>query len=182
MNLSALQFAQHRLAEDVAETLTATGLPASQLCLEITETVLMSDTVGTVTTLDELHDLGVAVAIDDFGTGYSSLSYLKRFAIDVVKLDRTFIEGLVTDAVDVEIASAVIRLTEALHMSTVAEGVETDSQRQMLVKLGCPFIQGYLTSRPLAAADFLEFWASTYPEAPAPSPTAQVERDQRRAS
>ncbi len=182
VNLSALQFAQHRLAEDVAETLTTTGLPASQLCLEITETVLMSDTVGTVTTLDALHDLGVAVAIDDFGTGYSSLSYLKRFAIDVVKLDRTFIEGLVTDAVDVEIASAVIRLTEALHMSTVAEGVETDSQRQMLVQLGCPFIQGYLTSRPLAAADFLEFWASTYPEKPAPTVERHLDRDQRRAS
>jgi EAL domain-containing protein (putative c-di-GMP-specific phosphodiesterase class I) len=176
VNLSALQFAQHRLAEDVAETLTSSGLPASQLCLEITETVLMSDTVGTVSTLNELHDLGVAVAIDDFGTGYSSLSYLKRFPIDVVKLDRAFIEGLVTDAVDVEIASAVIRLTEALHMSTVAEGVETDSQRQMLVKLGCPFIQGYLTSRPLPAADFLEFWASTYPpEIPAP-PLLEPER------
>jgi diguanylate cyclase (GGDEF)-like protein/PAS domain S-box-containing protein len=171
VNLSALQFAQHRLAEDVAETLAATGLPASQLCLEITETVLMSDTIGTVTTLNALHDLGVAVAIDDFGTGYSSLSYLKRFPIDVVKLDRTFIEGLVTDDVDVEIASAVIRLTEALHMSTVAEGVETDSQRQMLVKLGCPFIQGYLTSRPLPAADFLEFWAGTYPQVPVPPVT-----------
>ncbi len=165
VNLSALQFAQHRLADDVAETLASTGLPARQLCLEITETVLMSDTVGTLSTLDALHELGVAVAIDDFGTGYSSLSYLKRFAIDVVKLDRTFIEGLVTDAVDVEIASAVIRLADALHMSTVAEGVETESQRQMLVQLGCPLIQGYLTSRPLPAADFLKFWAGTYPEA-----------------
>jgi diguanylate cyclase (GGDEF)-like protein/PAS domain S-box-containing protein len=161
VNLSALQFAQHRLAEDVAETLETTGLPAAQLCLEITETVLMSDTVGTLSTLNELHDLGVSVAIDDFGTGYSSLSYLKRFAIDVVKLDRTFIEGLVTDAVDVQIASAVIRLAEALRMSTVAEGVETESQRQMLVQLGCPLIQGYLMSRPLPAADFVEFWTRT---------------------
>jgi EAL domain-containing protein (putative c-di-GMP-specific phosphodiesterase class I) len=144
--------------------------------------VLMSDTIGTVTTLNALHDLGVAVAIDDFGTGYSSLSYLKRFAIDVVKLDRTFIEGLVTDAVDVEIASAVIKLTEALHMSTVAEGVETDSQRQMLVQLGCPFIQGYLTSRPLPAADFLEFWASTYPQAPVPPIKLLPDPDQSRAS
>jgi diguanylate cyclase (GGDEF)-like protein/PAS domain S-box-containing protein len=180
VNLSALQFAQHKLAEDVAETLTATGLPASQLCLEITETVLMSDTIGTVTTLNALHDLGVAVAIDDFGTGYSSLSYLKRFAIDVVKLDRAFIEGLVTDEVDMAIAGAVIKLTEALHMTTVAEGVETDSQRQMLVQLGCPFIQGYLTSRPLPAADFLEFWASTYPEAPVPPVTRLPDADQRR--
>ena len=163
VNLSALQFAQHRLAEDVADTLTQTGLPPSQLCLEITETVMMSDTIGSVATLNALHDLGVAVAIDDFGTGYSSLSYLKRFPIDVVKLDRTFIEGLVTDAVDVEIASAVIRLAEALQMSTVAEGVETDNQRRMLVKLGCPLIQGYLMSVPLAADDFLAFWTRTLP-------------------
>jgi diguanylate cyclase (GGDEF)-like protein/PAS domain S-box-containing protein len=182
VNLSALQFAQHRLAEEVAETLTATGLPASQLCLEITETVLMSDTIGTLATLNALHELGVAVAIDDFGTGYSSLSYLKRFAIDVVKLDRTFIEGLVTDAVDVHIASAVIRLTEALHMTTVAEGVETDSQRQMLVTLGCPFIQGYLTSRPLPAADFLDFWTSTYAPAPVPPVELLPGDDRRQAS
>lgn len=162
VNLSALQFAQHRLAEEVAETLRSTGLPASQLCLEITETVLMSDTSSTQSTLDALHALGVSVAIDDFGTGYSSLSYLKRFAIDVVKLDRTFIEGLVTDPVDAEIASAVIRLSAALGISTVAEGVETDSQRQMLAALGCPLIQGYLTARPLPAPDFLTFWDGSY--------------------
>jgi diguanylate cyclase (GGDEF)-like protein/PAS domain S-box-containing protein len=174
VNLSALQFAQHRLAEDVAETLRSTGLPARQLCLEITETVLMSDTVGTLSTLNDLHELGVSVAIDDFGTGYSSLSYLKRFAIDVVKLDRTFIEGLVTDPVDVQIASAVIRLAEALKMSTVAEGVETDSQRQMLVQLGCPLIQGYLTSRPLPAADFVDFWTGANP-AIDPSPPVELD-------
>ncbi len=160
VNLSALQFAQHRLPEDVAATLESTGLPASQLCLEITETVLMTDTATTRATLDALHDLGVRVAIDDFGTGYSSLSYLKKFAIDVVKLDRTFIEGLVTDPVDAEIASAVIRLSGALGIRTVAEGVETDSQRRMLVQLGCPLMQGYLTSRPLPADDFAAFWDS----------------------
>ena len=158
VNLSALQFAQHRLPEDVAATLEATGLPASQLTLEITETVLMTDTATTRATLDALHDLGVRVAIDDFGTGYSSLSYLKKFAIDVVKLDRTFIEGLVTDPVDAEIASAVIRLSGALGIRTVAEGVETDSQRRMLVQLGCPLMQGYLTARPLPATDFVAFW------------------------
>ena len=158
VNLSALQFAQHRLPEDVAVTLASTGLPASQLCLEITETVLMTDTSSTRATLEALHKLGVRVAIDDFGTGYSSLSYLKKFSIDVVKLDRTFIEGLVTDPVDAEIASAVIRLSAALDIRTVAEGVETDSQRRMLVQLGCPLMQGYLTSRPLPPADFATFW------------------------
>ncbi len=158
VNLSALQFAQHRLPEDVAATLESTGLPASQLTLEITETVLMTDTSSTRETLDALHELGVRVAIDDFGTGYSSLSYLKKFAIDVVKLDRTFIEGLVTDPVDREIASAVIRMSSALGIRIVAEGVETDSQRRMLVQLGCPLMQGFLTARPLPADDFRAFW------------------------
>ena len=87
-----------------------------------------------------------------------ALSYLKKFAIDVVKLDRTFIEGLVTDPVDAEIASAVIRLSGALGIRTVAEGVETDSQRRMLVQLGCPLMQGFLTARPLPPEDFLAFW------------------------
>jgi diguanylate cyclase (GGDEF)-like protein/PAS domain S-box-containing protein len=158
VNLSALQFSQHRLLEDVSNTLESTGLPASQLCLEITETVLMTDTSATKATLDALHGLGVRVAIDDFGTGYSSLSYLKRFPIDVVKLDRTFVQGVVSDAVDTEIAKAVVGLSKALKMTTVAEGVETDTQRQILVELGCPLMQGYLTARPLPADDFLEFW------------------------
>ncbi len=158
VNLSALQFAQHRLVEDVAATLRSTGLPAAQLCLEITETVLMTDTTITTATLDALHDLGVRVAIDDFGTGYSSLSYLKRFPVDVVKLDRAFIEGVVTDPVDTEIAGAVIRLAAALGMQAVAEGVETDTQRRMLVQLGCPLMQGYITARPLPPAEFLDFW------------------------
>ncbi|MGH3472475.1 MAG: putative bifunctional diguanylate cyclase/phosphodiesterase, partial [Nocardioidaceae bacterium] len=160
VNLSALQFAQHRLAEEVAEILDFTGLPPAQLCLEITETVLMGDTAGTQLTLDALHDLGVRVAIDDFGTGYSSLSYLKRFPIDVVKLDRSFVEGVVSDPVDAEIATAVLRLSDALNMRTIAEGVETEAQRQTLAAMGCPLIQGFLTSRPLKAADFLTFWES----------------------
>jgi diguanylate cyclase (GGDEF)-like protein len=164
VNLSALQFSQHRLLEDVSKTLKSTGLTASQLCLEITETVLMTDTTSTQATLDSLHALGVRVAIDDFGTGYSSLSYLKRFPIDVVKLDRTFVSGVVTDPVDTEIANAVIRLSKALKMTTVAEGVETETQRQMLVELDCPLMQGFLTARPLPADDFLNFWDSTYLE------------------
>ncbi|MGI8888134.1 MAG: putative bifunctional diguanylate cyclase/phosphodiesterase [Nocardioidaceae bacterium] len=160
VNLSALQFSQHRLTETVARILKTTGLPAQQLCLEITETVLMTETVATLATLESLHSLGVRVAIDDFGTGYSSLSYLKRFPIDVVKLDRTFIEGLVTDPVDAEIAGAVVRLSSALGMTTVAEGVETDAQRRMLVQLNCPLMQGYLTARPLTESDFEVFWTN----------------------
>ena len=172
VNLSALQFSQHRLPEDVAETLALTGLPASQLVLEITETVLMSDTLATQATLDALHDLGVRVAIDDFGTGYSALSYLKKFRLDLVKLDRSFIEGLVTDPVDAEIANAVIRLSSALGIRTVAEGVESEEQREMLVRMGCPYIQGYLTARPMPSEQFLAFWDShrVTPVVTAPAP------------
>jgi EAL domain-containing protein (putative c-di-GMP-specific phosphodiesterase class I) len=118
--------------------------------------------VGAV--LERLREVGVKLAIDDFGTGYSSLSYLKRFPIDVVKLDRTFVSGVVTDPVDTEIANAVIRLSKALKMTTVAEGVESETQRQMLVELGCPLMQGFLTARPLPADDFLNFWDSRYLE------------------
>ncbi len=162
VNLSALQFTQHRLPEDVAAVLETTGLSASQLCLEITETVLMNDTASTQATLDALHELGVSVAIDDFGTGYSSLSYLKRFTIDVVKLDRTFVEGLVTDPIDAQIASAVIQLTRAIGIRTIAEGVETENQRRMLVEMGCPLVQGFLTSPALTSPDFLDLWQRSH--------------------
>jgi diguanylate cyclase (GGDEF)-like protein/PAS domain S-box-containing protein len=158
VNLSALQFSQHRLAEEVAATLDETGLAPKQLCLEITESVLMSDTPSTLKSLDALRELGVRVAIDDFGTGYSALSYLKRFPIDVVKLDRSFIRGLDIDAADTEIVSAVIRLSAALGIRTVAEGVEEEAQRRLLAQLGCTLLQGYLIARPLAASDFLAFW------------------------
>jgi EAL domain-containing protein (putative c-di-GMP-specific phosphodiesterase class I) len=100
------------------------------------------------------------VAIDDFGTGYSALSYLKRFPIDVVKLDRSFIVGLDLDAADTEIVSAVVRLSAALGIKTVAEGVEEESQRQSLGAMGCSFVQGFLVARPMPAPDFLDFWVA----------------------
>jgi diguanylate cyclase (GGDEF)-like protein/PAS domain S-box-containing protein len=158
VNLSALQLAQHRLAEYVADTLARTGLPAQQLCVEITETALMHDTDATIVTLDSLHQLGVRVAIDDFGTGYSSLAYLKSFPIEVLKLDQSFTDGLGKDPVDTEIARAVIKMSAALGINLVAEGVETELQRRILQQMGCPLIQGYLVSRPLPAEAFYEFW------------------------
>jgi diguanylate cyclase (GGDEF)-like protein/PAS domain S-box-containing protein len=158
VNLSALQLAQHHLSEHVADTLAHTGLAASQLCVEITETALMQDTDATMATLDSLHQLGVRVAIDDFGTGYSSLAYLKTFPIEVVKLDKSFTDGLGTDPVDTEIARAVVRMSEALGIRTVAEGVETDMQRRILLQMGYPLIQGFLISRPVPAEQFFELW------------------------
>jgi diguanylate cyclase (GGDEF)-like protein/PAS domain S-box-containing protein len=173
VNLSAVQFSSPALADEVAAVLTATGLAPSQLCLEITESALMTDTTITLRTLHALRDLGVRVAIDDFGTGYSSLSYLKHLPVDVVKLDGSFTAGLDQDVVDAEIVGAVLRLSHALHIETVAEGVETSGQQRLLEEMGCPMMQGYLTSRPLTPEDFLEFWDRR--ESFAEGPVAEVE-------
>ncbi|MGH3318238.1 MAG: putative bifunctional diguanylate cyclase/phosphodiesterase [Nocardioidaceae bacterium] len=159
VNLSALQFSSPALADEVAACLAQSGLAPSQLCLEITESALMADTAITLLTVHALRDLGVRVAIDDFGTGYSSLSYLKHLPVDVVKLDGSFTAGLDQDAVDAEIVGAVLRLSHALGIQTVAEGVETAGQQRLLEEMGCPLIQGFITSRALTAEDFLEFWA-----------------------
>ncbi len=148
VNLSARQFSHPDLCARVAEVLDRVGLHPSRLTLEITETVLMEDTARTVASLQALRDLGVRLAIDDFGTGYSSLSYLKRFPVDVVKIDKSFVDGIATDTVDREIVAAVIRLADAVGMQTVAEGVEQPVQLERLQALGCSFAQGYLISRP----------------------------------
>jgi EAL domain-containing protein (putative c-di-GMP-specific phosphodiesterase class I) len=121
------------------------------LCIEITEGTLMAS--GSAEVLQRLHDLGVKVAIDDFGTGYSSLYYLKRFPVDVVKIDRSFVDGLGTDADDDAIVTAVLSLGHALGLRVVAEGVETEAQRDRLIGLGCDAGQGFLMSRPVPAAD-----------------------------
>jgi diguanylate cyclase (GGDEF)-like protein/PAS domain S-box-containing protein len=174
VNLSALQFSSPGLAEEVAECLDETGLSASQLCLEITESALMADTSTALRTLHALRELGVRVAIDDFGTGYSSLSYLKHLPVDIVKLDGSFTAGLDQDAVDAEIVGAVLRLSHALGIQTVAEGVETEGQQRKLGDMGCPLMQGYLTSRPLKPEDFLEFWGMRHTLVEAPVPEAEV--------
>ncbi|MCW2600855.1 MAG: hypothetical protein JWM02_2684 [Frankiales bacterium] len=148
VNLSARQFQQPDLCEQVAAVLERTGLDPSLLTLEITETVVMEDTEATLTTLRALKQLRVRLSIDDFGTGYSSLSYLKRFPVDAVKIDKSFVDGLDSGPVDREIVRAVIRLAAAVGMQTIAEGVETEAQRDQLRLLGCSMLQGYLLSRP----------------------------------
>jgi EAL domain-containing protein (putative c-di-GMP-specific phosphodiesterase class I) len=163
VNLSALQFGRSNMVAGVADILRRTGLPPGQLCLEITETGMMSDTEMTITTLRELKALGVSVAIDDFGTGYSSLSYLKRFPVDIVKIDRAFTAGLGENLVDSEILAAVVRLAAACEIAVVAEGVETLEQRRALAELGCPLIQGYLIARPQPAARFAAAWLAQPP-------------------
>jgi diguanylate cyclase (GGDEF)-like protein/PAS domain S-box-containing protein len=151
VNLSARQFQQHDLVEQVERTLRVTAVDPAQICLEITESLAMEDVSRTTAVLQRLKALGVRLAIDDFGTGYSSLGYLKQFPVDVVKIDQSFVDGIDTDAVDSAIVAAVVNLAEAVGMTTVAEGVETQAQLDYLRRLGCPAAQGYFLSRPLTS-------------------------------
>jgi EAL domain-containing protein (putative c-di-GMP-specific phosphodiesterase class I) len=148
VNLSARQFRDPDLVGQVADALEGTGLHPSNLILEITESSLMEDTPSTLTALRELKALGVRLAIDDFGTGYSSLSYLKRFPVDLLKVDRTLIAGLEWDRRSCAIVLAAIVLAHCLGLEVVAEGVETSGECAMLRVLGCDFGQGYYFSKP----------------------------------
>ncbi len=152
VNLSARQFQHTAIADDVAAALARTGLPASCLRLEITETVMMRDEPTTLRALHGLKALGVSLAIDDFGTGYSSLGYLKRLPIDILKIDRTFIERLNTDPRNAAIVRAIVTLAKALDLSVTGEGIETPEQATDLEALGCDRGQGYYFSHPGPAA------------------------------
>jgi diguanylate cyclase (GGDEF)-like protein/PAS domain S-box-containing protein len=148
VNLSARQFQYAGLVQDVAAALSQTGIDPNLVILELTESLLMQDSESTVVTLNELRDLGVRLAIDDFGTGYSSLSYLKRFPVDILKIDKSFIDGIATDPEDATLAEAMVQLGRALGLQTVAEGIETTDQRAALRTLGCEYGQGYLYAKP----------------------------------
>lgn len=151
VNLSARQFTERNLLERIDAILARTGLPAAQLELEITESVLMEDAERTVSILRALKERGVHIAIDDFGTGYSSLAYLKAFPANKLKIDRSFVRDLTDDANDAAIVWAIISLAHSLGLSTLAEGVESEGQRQFLENHGCQEQQGYLWGRPLSA-------------------------------
>ena len=151
VNLSARQFNDPQLPKVVARALKETGLPPRLLELEITESTAMQQTDVTLRTLRRLKALGVSIAIDDFGTGYSSLSYLRRFPVDKVKIDRSFVAEVPQDRDQGAIVSAIVALAHALQIGVVAEGVETEAQREFLRSCGCDFIQGYLVGRPTDA-------------------------------
>jgi diguanylate cyclase (GGDEF)-like protein/PAS domain S-box-containing protein len=151
VNLSARQFENPRLIQDIENTLRQTGLDPHSLKLEITESVAMQDPDATATTLRRLKTLGVRLAIDDFGTGYSSLSYLKRFPVDTLKIDRSFVDGLGHDGQDTAIVQSVIALARALKLTTTGEGIETAGQQAHLRALGCDAGQGFLFARPAPA-------------------------------
>ena len=152
INISPRQFKDPNLVSTIRRALRETGLNPTSLEIEITETMLMSDVEAANQTVQKLHQLGLKLAIDDFGTGYSSLNYLKKFPIDTVKVDRSFIMDIPESADDMAITSAVIAMAHRLNMSVVAEGVETRDQLEFLQSNGCEFAQGYLFSKPLPIA------------------------------
>ena len=147
INISPRQFKDPNLVTNIRKALRETGLNPSTLEVEITETMLMGDIEAANQTVQRLHELGVKLAIDDFGTGYSSLNYLKKFPIDTVKVDRSFIMDIPTSSDDMAITSAVIAMAHRLNMQVVAEGVETPEQLEFLLKHHCEYAQGYLFSK-----------------------------------
>jgi len=158
VNLSARQFRSGNLLDEIDAALAETGLPVNSLELEITESMVMDDPEEVIKLLNAIHERGIHLALDDFGTGHSSLAYLKRFPIDCVKIDRAFIKDTPANTDDVAIARTIVAMAQALNLSTVAEGVETAEQLELLKNMGCNQIQGYYFSRPLAADDFLTFY------------------------
>jgi diguanylate cyclase (GGDEF)-like protein/PAS domain S-box-containing protein len=157
VNLSAYQFQHRDLISNVETALSDARLSPSSLQLEITETSALQSAESTVQILSALRDLGTHIAVDDFGTGYSSLSYLKRFPIDTVKLDQSFIREMTLTAGDAAIVSAVIAMAHALDLKVVAEGVETEKQLSVLREMGCEAMQGFLVSKPLPASEIDSF-------------------------
>jgi diguanylate cyclase (GGDEF)-like protein len=153
VNVSPVQFRSQTLALNVAAALAASGLSAARLELEITEAVLIRDDETALATMHQLRGLGVRIALDDFGTGYSSLSYLQRFPFDKIKIDRSFIKSIADEGASSAIVRAVVNIAAASNMTTTAEGVEQEWQRELLRELGCTEMQGYLFSPAIPAAE-----------------------------
>jgi diguanylate cyclase (GGDEF)-like protein/PAS domain S-box-containing protein len=144
VNLSARQFAEPGLVREIARVLEETGMPANSLEIEITESLVMEDVEGAIRTMRELKRMGVKLSIDDFGTGYSSLSYLRRFPVDVLKIDRSFVRDIAFSEDDAAMVSAIIELARGLRMRVIAEGVETEAQLDYLKRRGCDEVQGHV--------------------------------------
>jgi predicted signal transduction protein with EAL and GGDEF domain len=175
VNLSPRQFADQQLLQDIDEALAASGMSATLLQLEVTESMVMRNVSRAIKVLDAIQTRGIRLAIDDFGTGYSSMSLMKQFPIDTIKIDRSFVRDLPDDSEDQAIAQAIIHMGKALGMTIVAEGVETIEQHAFLRHHGCDEMQGYLFSKPLPASNMAELLHSTPtlaspPLQPAPAP------------
>jgi EAL domain-containing protein (putative c-di-GMP-specific phosphodiesterase class I) len=159
VNISIRQFQQKELVDIVSRALLGSGLPARSLILEITESFMMQDTEATIAKLQRLKDLGVRLAIDDFGTGYSSLSYLQRFPVDILKIDKSFVDKLGQGSEGNAVARAIIMMGDSLNLKTIAEGIETPDQIGELQSLGCGAGQGYHFAKPLDQTDMAKFLA-----------------------
>jgi predicted signal transduction protein with EAL and GGDEF domain len=167
VNISVAQFRRDNLLERVTAVLRDSHLPPELLELELTESVLMQEQDRVITTLNRLRSVGVSVSIDDFGTGYSSLAYLRRLAVSKLKIDGSFVQAAVDDERSgARIVRAIIDMARALELQTVAEGVETTAQLEMLRSAGCAIAQGYRFSPPLAPGDFAAFVAQNLPSLP----------------
>ena len=154
INVSARQFKEHRLAGVIHKVLEETGVEGHELEIELTESTLVDNNENAREMLNELHEMGLRIALDDFGTGYASMSYLKDFPIDTVKIDRSFVWGIPNDKEDMAIVKAIAGLAEALDLSLIAEGVETEQQIEFLNNIGCKYAQGYYWSKPVSAIMF----------------------------
>lgn len=157
VNVSVRQFKQENLVAQIDELLKTTGFPSHLLQIEITESLLMDDAERSEIIIRDLREIGVKISLDDFGTGFSSLSYLRRFSIDELKIDRSFVVDMELDETAQKIIKTVVDLGQALGMRVTAEGVETENQKVHLRNIGCDEIQGYIFSRPLLQNDFLKF-------------------------
>jgi len=157
VNLSAMQFKQANLAQEIAEMLKKHKVPAKYLEVEITESMLMRDVNKAIGVLEKLKEMHIRIAIDDFGTGYSSLAYLRRFPLDALKIDRSFVDELVVNSDDTAITLAIISMAKSLRLEVIAEGVETQQQMDFLKQNNCDDIQGYYFSKPIPADDFIAF-------------------------
>ena len=154
VNLSPRQFHQPDLSSRVAQILAEIGLAPSSLELELTESLMVEDAKSAIATLQQLKDLGVSISIDDFGTGYSSLSYLTQYPFDVLKIDRCFISNITDGCTNAAIVKAIIEMAHSLCLEVIAEGVETEAEKDFLWRYECDAMQGYLFSPPVPAADF----------------------------
>jgi len=168
VNVSARQFADPGFADTVRHTLTSSGLPARAVTLELTETALLRRDERMHADLAELKAIGVKLALDDFGTGYSSLSYLRELPIDVVKMDKSFVDGIAESEQRLALAEGIVRLARTLHLKVVAEGIETEIQRDLLTSMGCHYGQGYLLAMPMPTSQAAELARTGF------SPTALV--------
>jgi len=158
VNISALQFRQPDFVEQVLSALARTGADPRNLKLELTESMLVENIEDVIHKMAELKSHGLRFSLDDFGTGYSSLAYLKRMPLDQLKIDRSFIRDILKEESSAAIAQSIISLSRAMGLPVIAEGVETEEQREFLTRLGCHAFQGYLFSRPIPLDDFEKQW------------------------